>query len=497
MALPTEQNKKSRFKAFVGIDFGTDGSGLAYALPDGSVYIHNMWGDTESTTKPKSSVLLDSHNSVICVGTGAQQMYLDCDAKTGWKLAQQFKMELYDDKQPTKPLESKMNDNDLKQESINEKSIAELSTICIAQLSYLKKQAFNYIKRKLSKKIKELKGNPTTGYPEIQFFLTVPAIWSDKAKSFMVEWSIKAGLISGEIPNQLQIVYGTDCAALSIQHAIRRSLKDDDNDQIIGEVNAKIKESKMKKKQLRELSPNINMNTPLQNGDKYILVDIGAGICDITCHEILSDIEFAVAEVVHPTGDKWGAVLIDKAFEKLLIEMFDGDSLKRYMYVEEGEQSYTNFLQYFSGESKLSYYQNYENEKEGLYHDIQIPNHLVEYLIDEYNADYDEKSMHIDDEQKMLEILDDLNASINEKISKKIVISNDIAAANYAYNSAEYGDDNEGAEGGDIDCNDVNEKFEDRDWMIKIIPTGDDDDFEEDYLLSVHNDVWTHLFDVI
>ena len=49
----------------------------------------------------------------------------------------------------------------------------------------------------------------------------------------MVRWAIKAGLIKGEadentlkmdIPNQIQIVYEPDCAALSIQHAVRRAI---------------------------------------------------------------------------------------------------------------------------------------------------------------------------------------------------------------------------------------------------------------------------------
>eukprot|EP01084_Bolivina_argentea_P247957 414799_1 len=34
------EDEKSPFKAFVGIDFGTDGSGLAYCLRDGTAYIH-------------------------------------------------------------------------------------------------------------------------------------------------------------------------------------------------------------------------------------------------------------------------------------------------------------------------------------------------------------------------------------------------------------------------------------------------------------------------
>ena len=79
----------------MGIDCGTDGSGIAYALPDGSSYIHNMWGDTDANKKPKTSVLFDKENNQIGVASGAQDMYLKCKGDQGWKLFERFKMSLY------------------------------------------------------------------------------------------------------------------------------------------------------------------------------------------------------------------------------------------------------------------------------------------------------------------------------------------------------------------------------------------------------------------
>ena len=79
----------------MGIDFGTDGSGLAYALPDGKSYIHNMWDDSEATKKPKTSVLFDNQQRILNVGTKAQDMYLSCQNDNGWKLFERFKMNLY------------------------------------------------------------------------------------------------------------------------------------------------------------------------------------------------------------------------------------------------------------------------------------------------------------------------------------------------------------------------------------------------------------------
>eukprot|EP01083_Nonionella_stella_P228158 808819_1 len=114
-----DADEKSPFKAFVGIDFGTDGSGLAYALPDGSAFIHNMWDDTDATRKPKTSVLFDKDDTVIKVGTRAQSMYLELDEDKGWKLFERFKMNLYEepsDKASLKNAESKIDYADLKEE---------------------------------------------------------------------------------------------------------------------------------------------------------------------------------------------------------------------------------------------------------------------------------------------------------------------------------------------------------------------------------------------
>ena len=42
---------------------------------------------------------------------------------------------------------------------------------------------------------------------EIQWILTVPAIWSESAKNKMKDWIIKAGLVDATIKNQCIIVY--------------------------------------------------------------------------------------------------------------------------------------------------------------------------------------------------------------------------------------------------------------------------------------------------
>ena len=53
--------------------------------------------------------------------------------------------------------------------------------------------------------------------------------------------------------------------------------------------------------------------------EKYVLVDTGDGTCDVAWHEILDD--FAVQEIVHPTGGPWGSPYIDDYFVYLLYKI--------------------------------------------------------------------------------------------------------------------------------------------------------------------------------
>ena len=83
------------------------------------------------------------------------------------------------DKSSLKAAETKMDYVELKQEiaTTNDNTVTESAEkVFIAQLEYLKKQAFKFIETHLTQKIRGLKGNSYTGYPEIQFFLTVPGM---------------------------------------------------------------------------------------------------------------------------------------------------------------------------------------------------------------------------------------------------------------------------------------------------------------------------------
>ena len=141
-----------------------------------------MWDDVKPTEKPKTSVLFNKESSVIRIGNGAQDMYLKCTNDQGWKLFERFKMNLYEEpttKSQLKNMEEKqMEFVELKDEIVttNDKTVTESSgKVFVAQLTYLKEQAFNFIETHLRKKV-SLNGDNQSGLPEVQFFLTVPGM---------------------------------------------------------------------------------------------------------------------------------------------------------------------------------------------------------------------------------------------------------------------------------------------------------------------------------
>ena len=176
------ESSESPFKVFVGIDFGTHGSGLAYALPDGKSYIHNMWDNELPTVKPKTAVLLDKDSKVVTVGSNALKMYLMVNEDMAYQLFERFKMNLYEEPSDKSKLyevdEKNMDEVDLKEEvtTSNDQS-AKKATDCVfvAQLEYLKKQAFKYIAKHFARKY-QMTGDSENGWNEVQYFLTVPGM---------------------------------------------------------------------------------------------------------------------------------------------------------------------------------------------------------------------------------------------------------------------------------------------------------------------------------
>lgn len=209
--------------------------GLAYALPDGNVFIHNKWKSKKfgAITKPKTQILLNESGKCVAFGIDASDVYsqLDTETQQKWLLFERFKMSLYDHDQkendpnpvdeappiayddqydadeedqkaqtPTMtpiPNAQQQHRIGIKKELIamNGKSFPS-ERVFVEALKFLKSEAQKYFKKL---KIGKLKDH------EIQWILTVPAIWNDFAKNQMREWAISADLVSRDVDNQLKV----------------------------------------------------------------------------------------------------------------------------------------------------------------------------------------------------------------------------------------------------------------------------------------------------
>ena len=369
---------------YVGIDFGTDGCGLSYGLNDGSVFIHNRWKDAcAADEKPETSILFNDKGEPKAYGSKAKQTYIDLHNVNDWMLFEKYKMSLYTEPEWKKEIKTKQHivpkidfhENIL---AANQDKKVATEKIFVAQLKYLFTEAMKFMYEEFKKKRKlKFKSN------QIQWILTVPAIWNDAAKNKMKTWAKMAGLIKKENndPDALKIVYEPDCASLSIQHALIRSLQrnlsidDDDSKGASGNDTDTSVTSNCDK--IAPHRPQISITEQFKEGDKYVIVDVGGGTADIACHKIRG--KFEIEELLHPTGGPWGASYIDEEFIQLLNRIFGKNKIDEFK--RKNQSMYHQFMSNYKYNSKKTFY-DYGKLKRDSHH-IQVPRNFVEYLIDQ------------------------------------------------------------------------------------------------------------------
>ncbi|ETO09859.1 hypothetical protein RFI_27519 [Reticulomyxa filosa] len=134
---------------------------------------------------------------------------------------------------------------------------------------------------------------------DIQWVLTVPAIWDEKAKGLMKQWAQQANLWSPSIPDQLIIALEPECASI----AMMLEIKDTQNE--------------------------------LQTGDCYMVMDLGAGTADMVCHAITGPLE--VREMIASFGGPWGSSYIDQDIIKIFDEFFGEDNMQTFQKEHRSE----------------------------------------------------------------------------------------------------------------------------------------------------------------
>lgn len=263
------------FQLVVAIDFGTTFTGYAYStrheFKADPLQIHLMnWNAGSAglvSQKAPTCVLFKPDQSFDSFGFEAEDNYneLALDDKHGaWFFFRRFKMELYKDHLDR--------NKTLKTEDGKEmKAIKVVSSI----ISYLK----DHMRKTIKDRAIDIRET------EIRWVVTVPAIWSDPAKQMMREAAETAGIAG----NQLLIALEPEAASMLCKHMPGSLL-------LSGDRADKLESFRV--------------------GCRYMVLDAGGGIIDITVHEVASG--GSLKEIYEANGGDWGGTKVDESFENLL-----------------------------------------------------------------------------------------------------------------------------------------------------------------------------------
>ncbi|KAL4239421.1 Heat shock 70 kDa protein 12A [Mactra antiquata] len=259
------------------MDFGTTYSGYAFSFRDKPLDIQtnpNWHAGSEKliSLKNPTCVLLKPNKEFHSFGFEAENKYGDLaedDEHHGWYFFRRFKMALYETDNLTSATTI---------EDIAGKKMPAL-TVFTHAVRYLKDHLLNTLDTKVT----------DVSIEDIQFVITVPAIWDEKAKQFMRLAATSAGIKN----DQLRIALEPEAASIWCQ-------VETDN----------------------------NLCVLSHPGSKYMVVDLGGGTADITVHQKKED--GTLKEIHKATGGAWGGNEVDKAYIEMLTKLSTTDAMQEF-----------------------------------------------------------------------------------------------------------------------------------------------------------------------
>ncbi|XP_033742407.1 heat shock 70 kDa protein 12A-like [Pecten maximus] len=271
------------------IDFGTTNSGYAFSTIDDyktsplkiSAISWVSGSNRLQSQKTPTCVLFDENKRFHSFGYEAEDKYSDLaldDEEEDWYFFRRFKMELYNRKEYDSSFELKTQDGKKSMKAID---------VFAACIEYLK----NHLLATADKQgVKFVDG-------DIQWILTVPAIWTEPGKQFMRKAADQAGVPS----KHLKLVLEPEAAAIYCTNLPM--------DKITVEGSGE----KM---------------SVFQKGTKYMILDCGGGTIDLTIHEVQDG--GALKELHRANGGDWGGTSVDKEFEQLLQDLVGKDVFQTF-----------------------------------------------------------------------------------------------------------------------------------------------------------------------
>lgn len=254
-----------KYTAVIGIDFGTACSGIAYSLtadPESQIRAaapsEELFG---SNIKTPTSLLITVDNKTV-FGKDADEQFAEeagdfegDESQCPSELYKYFKMELSDDADGLGKQVAATNGK--------RRLLIDVVTRCLATL---KDFSLDLIGKEVGIALK----------PQCaRWVITLPAIWTERAKMFMREAAQRAGIIADISSRNLLLALEPECAALSVHDDFKYLLKP---------------------------------------ATKYLVLDCGGGTIDITAHEVQTASPLRLKELHPPTGGPWGGKYADDAF---------------------------------------------------------------------------------------------------------------------------------------------------------------------------------------
>ncbi|ETO08745.1 hypothetical protein RFI_28642, partial [Reticulomyxa filosa] len=347
------KQKSNYLKAFVGIDFGTDGTAFAYGFSGGKVYIGQKWpGQLLAELKNKTNILLDKDGRFVAFGQEAADKYTS-NTDRSLEFYENFTMALYGQTPNFFIFYFIINDTIII--TITDKTFAEVDKKCgneekerdlelyLTAANGKKRrildvlvQAFKFMQEHIMEILKDT--ILVEKIEDVQWVVSVPAIWSNTAKNRMKEATILAGLINGSIPDHLMIASEPGVIHFN------------------------------------------NTGSPLQKKKNRVRKE---GTADITCHQILDEIH--VLQIYPPSGGPWGSTYIDEAFWKMLCEIFGNEIMQ-----ELKRKHPTKFIQLMK---------HFRQVKHGYYSELEeapmVKLHELVDFMDEHDIDMDTMSKKV------------------------------------------------------------------------------------------------------
>lgn len=276
-------------KVIVAIDFGTSGTTYAFSFLDSKDdIILGKWNETPDA-KNSTEIVLNDKFEIKKFGIECKKFFLeDKSSEEKYYHFSDIKMKLYENKN--------------KITATNENITLDIDLIISKILQYIKQEAINHIKT----------NRPSIKESEIEWKVTIPAIWKNNSKEIMLNASKKAGIFN-ENENNQSLFFSLEPEAAACDY----------------------------------VNENSSDKNAIKPGNSYIVCDIGGGTIDISTHiRRNNNGQIYIEELYPPKGGNCGSTYINKSFwERVITKLFGKDAIEKLKKIINDPQQNENIYE--------------------------------------------------------------------------------------------------------------------------------------------------------